>query len=162
MTTPETRITALPGSLAIEVTRRFAAPPELLLRAHTEADLLAQWLGPGDKSMTIERFEPRHGGGYRYAHRDDDGSEYWFRGVYHGDPTREGMIFTFEWEGLPGHVAMETVRFEEQEGGTLLRQLAVFQSVEDRDGMMASGMERGVNDSMEKLAALLARLQAGG
>ena len=84
-----------------------------------------------------------------------------FHGVFHGEPSLDGgVVRTFEFEGYPGHVSLETLILEERDGKTLSRAVSVFQSVEDRDGMIASGMESGVNEGMEKLDELLARLQA--
>jgi len=158
----QTQIIAKPGMPQIEITREFDAPRELLFRAHTEPELLVQWLGPRNLTMTIDRLEPRDGGTWRYTHREADGTEYGFHGVYHGTPSVEGIVQTFEFEGMPGHVSLEKVTFEEQDGKTLLRQNSVFQSVEDRDGMVESGMEDGVNDSMERLDELVARLAPAG
>lgn len=158
----QTQIIAKPGMPQIEITREFDAPRELLFRAHTEPELLVQWLGPRNLTMTIDRLEPRDGGTWRYTHREADGTEYGFHGVYHGTPSVEGIVQTFEFEGMPGHVSLEKVTFEEQDGKTLLRQNSVFQSVEDRDGMVESGMEEGVNDSMERLDELVARLAPAG
>jgi uncharacterized protein YndB with AHSA1/START domain len=152
------RIVAEPGVPQIMMTREFDAPRELLFRAHTDADLLMQWLGPRGLTMTIERFEPRDGGTWHFTHRDADGNEYAFRGVFHGTPSPDGIVRTFEFEGVPGSVSLETATFEDQGGRTLLRHNAVYQSVEDRDAMLQSGMEAGVNDSMERLDELIARL----
>jgi hypothetical protein len=82
-------------------------------------------------------------------------------GVFHATPTPDSTVQTFEFEGVPGHVALETLTLEERDGKTLVRTVSSFQSVEDRDGMTASGMEPGVCDSDERLAELLAKLQAG-
>ena len=100
-------------------------------------------------------------GSWRYIHRDADGNEFAFYGVFHGTPSPDGIVRTFEFEGTPGHVSLETATFEERGGRTLLRMNSVFQSVEDRDGMVQSGMEKGVNDSMERLDELVARLAPG-
>ena len=156
----KTQIIAEPGVPQIVITREFDAPRALLFRAFTEPELLVQWLGPRDLTMTIDRHDVRDGGTWRYIHRDADGNEYGFHGVFHGTPSVDGIVRTFEFEGVPGHVSLETATFEEQGGRTLLRQNAVFQSVEDRDGMIQSGMEAGVNDSMERLEELIARLAA--
>lgn len=153
-----TTIIAEPGVPQILLTREFAAPRDLLFRAHTDPDLFVQWLGPRTQTMTIDHLDVRDGGTWRYIHRDADGNEYGFHGVYHGTPSPDGIVHTFEFEGMPGHVSLETLTFEERGGKTLLRQNTVFQSVEDRDGMIASGMEQGVNDSMERLDELFARL----
>jgi uncharacterized protein YndB with AHSA1/START domain len=155
-----TQIIAEPGVPQILTTREFDAPRDLVFRAHVDPELLLQWLGPRRLKMTIDHYEARDGGTYRYVHRDDDGNEYGFRGVFHGTPTPDGAVQTFEYEGYPGHVSLDTATFEESGGKTILRVNSVFQSVEDRDGMIQEGMEEGVNDSYERLDELLARLQA--
>ena len=91
---------------------------------------------------------------------DAAGHEYGFHGFFHGDPSPEGIVQTFEFEGAPGHVCLQTATLAEHGGTTLVRTVSAFQSVEDRDAMVASGMERGVHDSGERLTELLARLQA--
>jgi uncharacterized protein YndB with AHSA1/START domain len=154
----KTQIIAEPGVPQIVITREFDAPRELLFRAHTDPDLLVQWLGPRRMTMTIDRFDPRDGGIWRYVHWDTDGNEYPFRGVFHGTPSPDGIVQTFEFEGTPGHVSLGTVTFTERGDKTMLSQNAVFQSVEDRDQELQSGMEEGVNDSMDRLDDLLARL----
>jgi uncharacterized protein YndB with AHSA1/START domain len=152
-----TRITAQPGNALIQIEREFDAPRDVVFRAHVDPELLAQWLGPHNMTMTIDHFEPRDGGRYRYVHRDPDGNEYGFRGVFHGDPSPDGTIQTFEWEGLPGHVSLDSAVFEARGDKTLVRVTSAFQSVEDRDGMIASGMESGLNEGYERLDQLLAR-----
>lgn len=154
----KTQITAEPGMPTIQITREFAAPREFLFRAHTDPELLVQWLGPRKLTMTIDRLDPRDGGTWRYTHRDADGTEYGFHGVYHGTPSPDGIVQTFEFEGWPGHVSLETLTFEEHGDKTLVRQNAIYQSVADRDGMIQSGMEEGLNDSMDRLDELIARL----
>ena len=157
-TMAKTQITAEPGVQQIVITREFAAPRDLLFRAYTEPELLVQWLGPRRLTMTVDHFDVRDGGTWRYTHHGADGIEHGFHGVYHGAPSPDGITQTFEYEGAPGHVSLETLTFEERDGKTLVRQSAVFQSVEDRDSAVQSGMEEGINDSMERLDELLARL----
>jgi uncharacterized protein YndB with AHSA1/START domain len=147
-----------PGVQQIEILREFDAPPALVFRAHTDPELLVQWLGPRRLKMTLERFEPRDGGSWHYTHHDEQGTAYGFHGVFHGMPSVEGIVQTFEFEGAPGHVSLESVTFEDRGGKTLLRVLDVFQSVADRDAAVASGMEGGFNESTERLDELLARL----
>ena len=154
----KTTITADPGVPTIVITREFEAPRDLLFRAHSDPDLLVRWLGPRDMTMAIDHFDPRHGGTWRYTHRDAAGNEYGFHGVFHGTPSVDGILQTWEYEGMPGHASLEKATFEERDGRTTLRQVAVYQSVADRDGMIASGMERGVNDSMDRLDELVAEM----
>lgn len=162
MTNKLTRIIAEPGKQEIFIEREFDAPRQLVFKAFTDPELYVQWVGPRGFEMKLETFEPRNGGSWRYIHKDADGNEYAFHGVNHEVSPPERIIGTFEFEGLPekGHVTLETARFETLPGNrTKLRAQSVFQSVEDRDGMLQSGMEEGVNDSYSRLDELLEKLQ---
>jgi uncharacterized protein YndB with AHSA1/START domain len=108
--------------------------------------------------MTIDVYEVRDGGRWRYIHREENGAEHGFHGVFHGTPSIDGIVQTFEYEGVPGHVCLETLTFEEQDGKTVLHINEVYQSVEDRDAMLQSGMESGINESYERLDELIAKL----
>jgi uncharacterized protein YndB with AHSA1/START domain len=157
----KTVVRAEPNKQDVVITREFDAPRELVFKAFTDPKLYVQWLGPRRLVMTLEKFEPRDGGTYHYTHQDKDGNKYGFHGVYHEVTAPERLIDTFEFEGLPekGHVALETVVFEALPGGrTRLMNLSVYQSVADRDGILQSGMEEGLNDSFERLDELLATL----
>ena len=162
MTNKLTKIMAEPGKQEIFIEREFDAPRELVFKAFTDPELYVQWVGPRGFEMKLETFEPRNGGSWRYIHKDADGNEYAFHGVNHEVSPPERIIGTFEFEGLPekGHVTLETARFETLPGNRAkLRAQSVFQSVEDRDGMLQSGMEQGVNDSYSRLDELLEKLQ---
>ena len=128
-----------------------------MYRAFTEPDLLAQWLGPRKYTITVERYELRDGGTWRYLHADDAGNTYAFHGVFHGEASPDGIVQTFEFEGAPGHVSMDTVRFEERDGTTTVRTNSVFQSVEARDAMVDAGMASGMSEGYERLEELVAR-----
>ncbi len=155
----ETHIVAPPGTQQVLMTREFDGPPELLFRAHTEPDLLAQWLGPRALTMIVDHFDVRHGGTWRYIHRNAEGDEQAFHGVFHNTPSvDDGVIQTFEWEGMPAHVVLTTITFEARGRKTLVRTNDVYQSVEDRDAAMESGMIGGVEEGNERLDELLARL----
>ncbi|HTH52019.1 MAG TPA: SRPBCC family protein [Pyrinomonadaceae bacterium] len=160
MSENKTVITAEPGKQELFIDREFDATRELVFRAHTEPELYEQWVGPDDLTMTVERMEAVDGGSYRFVH-ERDGHKYTFHGVYHEVLSPERIIGTFEFDGLPekGHVIMGTTRFEDLGGGRS-RLESVFQSVADRDGMLQSGMERGVDDGYRKLDSLLPTLVA--
>jgi uncharacterized protein YndB with AHSA1/START domain/dihydrofolate reductase len=149
-----TTITAQPGTPYIDVVREFDAPPELVFHAHTDPELVAQWLGPRGMQMEVLEHDARTGGGYRYVHRGREG-EYRFRGVFHTVVPDRLIVQTFEYEGKPEQVSLETARFEGIDGRTRLTMRRVFGSVEERDEMVAAGMENGVRDSMERLAEVL-------
>lgn len=156
----KTTIKAEPGKQELFITREFDAPRDLVFKACSTPELMVQWLGPRGMTMKVEKFEPNSNGHYRYIHIDQNGNAYGFHGVFHEVKAPERTIQTFEFEGLPeaGHVALETARFEELPGGrTRLTIQSVFQSVADRDGMVQSGMERGVTDGHERLDELLAK-----
>jgi uncharacterized protein YndB with AHSA1/START domain len=158
----KTTVTAEPGKQEVFITREFDAPRELVFKAHTDPDLYVQWLGPRGYEMVLETFEPHSGGRYRYIHKDPQGNEYGFHGVFH-EISEELMIQTFEFEGLPerGHVTLDTMRLEKLPGDrTRITVQSVFQSVADRDGMIQSGMERGVREGYERLDERLADLLA--
>ena len=156
-----TRITAEPGLPFIDIEREFAAPRELLFRAFVDPELLVEWLGPAKYVTIFERMEVRHGGSWRFVQRGADGAEHGFRGVFHGEPSVEGITQTWEYEGWPGRVSLERITFDEHDGRTTVRAHTAYQSVEDRDGMVASGMEGGVNEGYARLDGLLERLVAG-
>ncbi len=156
------KITAEPGKQELIITREFDAPRALVFRTFTDPDLYVQWIGPRGLTTTLETFEPRTGGSWRYVQRDQGGNEFAFHGVHHEVLPPERMIGTFEFEGLPetGHALLQVARFGELPGNqTRLTSQSVFLSVEDRDGMMQTGMEEGINQSYERLDELLEELQ---
>ncbi len=146
---------AEPGKQEVTFTRVFDASRERLFRAYTDPKLIPQWWGPRRLSTTIDKGDARPGGQWRYVHHDADGREHAFHGVYHDVVAPERIVQTFEYEGVPGHVSLDTVTFEERDGKTILRGLSVFQSIADRDGMVSAGMSSGLAESMDRLAELL-------
>ncbi|GBG10692.1 ATPase [Paenibacillus agaridevorans] len=162
-TVNETKLIAEPGSQMIKIEREFNAPRELVFEAFTDAKLFVEWMGPRILKMNLETFEPRDGGRWKYVHSDNDGNAYAFRGVFHEVTAPVRIIQTFEFEGLPekGHVSLETAEFVELPGGrTRIVMESIFRSVADRDGMLQSGMESGMNDSFLRLGELLEKLQS--
>jgi uncharacterized protein YndB with AHSA1/START domain len=156
MTMSSTEITAEPGTALITITREFDASPEQLLQAYVDPKLLALWLGPRRLSMDVVCYEPEDGGRWRYVQSGEDGVAHGFHGVFHGTPSVEnGIVQTFEYEGAPGHVSLDTATFIPRDGKTVLRMDSAFQSVEARDAMVASGMAEGIEDSMDRLTELL-------
>lgn len=158
----KTIIIAEPGKQEILIMREFDALRELVFQAFTDPELYVQWLGPRRLTTRLDTFEPRSGGRWRYLQKDQSGNEFSFHGVYHEVRAPERIIDTFEFEGLPeaGHVALETITLEALPGGrTRLTTQSVFQSVADRDGMLQSGAEEGLNDSHERLTELLEKMQ---
>ena len=157
MTVGKTSIVAEPGRQEVVVTRLFDVPREKLFQAMNDPQLIPQWWGPADLTTTVERYDAKAKGSWRFIQQDAAGEKYGFHGVFHAFEAPERMVMTFEYEGVPGHVSMQTITLEDVDGKTLLREHTVFQSVEDRDGMVQTGMEVGINASMQRLDAMLAK-----
>ena len=156
-TTGETEITTDPKVPVIRITREFDASPAKVFRAHTDPDLLVQWLGPRDLEMTVDYFDCRTGGSYRYLHRRGT-DEFGFHGSFHEVRPDTAIVQTFTFEGVPDGVALERAEFEELDGGrTRLTVTSLVGSFEERDAILASGMEHGVREGYEKLDELLRR-----
>ena len=154
----KTTVIAEPGKLDLTRTRIFDAPRELVFKAYTDPSLIPQWWGPKLYTTTVEKMDPKPGGSWRFVQRDAEGHEFGFHGVYHEVRRPEQTVDTFEYEGFPGHVLLESATMEDLGGGkTKLTVHSVYQSVEDRDGMIASGMEKGMSESHERLDELLAK-----
>ena len=154
--TRETEITADPDLPLIRITREFDAPPEKVFRAHTDPDLLVQWMGPRSTEMRIEHLDCRTGGSYRYVHISD-GVEYGFRGCYHEVRPAEVIVQTFSFDGMPDGVALERLVLEDLGNGrTRLTATSLVDSFESRDAMIASGMEHGIREGYERLDEVLA------
>jgi uncharacterized protein YndB with AHSA1/START domain len=151
-----TTITANPGEQVVDIERVIDGPLAHVYRAYTEPELIAQWMGPRGYEMDVERFDVRDGGTWRFVHIAPDGGTYGFHGCYHSVIPEESMLQTFEFEGAPGHVSLERVQFEDLGPKTRVRVHAVYQSVEDRDAMVASGMAMGVTEGFERMDELLA------
>jgi uncharacterized protein YndB with AHSA1/START domain len=152
------KLVAEPGKHDIVTSREFNAPRDLVFKAFTDPTLLPKWWGPTRMTTTIDQMEVRMGGIWRYVLRDLAGNESGFHGVYHEVLASKRLVFTFEWEGMPGHVLLETVTFAAHDGKTLVTDSSIFQSVADRDGMLRSGMEEGTNESYDRLDDLLANV----
>jgi uncharacterized protein YndB with AHSA1/START domain len=150
------QLIAEPGKQEFTITRIFDAPRELVFKMMMDPKLIPQWWGPRIYTTTVDKMEVRPGGGWRFVQRGEDGNEFGFHGVYHSITPSERVVQTFEFEGMPGHVILETVTYEDLNGQTKLTEQSVFQSVEDRDGMLNSGMEGGASESMERFKVLLA------
>jgi uncharacterized protein YndB with AHSA1/START domain len=155
--TETTTFTAAPGSSQVITDRLLSASPEKVFKALTDPELIAQWWGPRRLATVIEQYEPRRGGQWRFVHTDDDGNEFGFRGVIH-EIGPELITQTFEFDGMPGHTILEQMTITPEGEGTRIHGVSAFTSVEDRDGMVSSGMEGGLTESHDRLQELLDRI----
>ncbi|WP_338886575.1 SRPBCC family protein [Rhodococcus sovatensis] len=144
------------GMPFIAISREFDAPVDALFRAHKEPELVKQWLGPNGYDMEIESYDFSTGGRYRYVHIDPEGNRYAFNGVFHVVRENEFAIQTFEFEGYPDVVSIEALTFVDLgDGRTRLDIHSAYPSLESRDGMAQSGMEKGVSEGYERLDVIL-------
>jgi uncharacterized protein YndB with AHSA1/START domain len=146
-----------PTDRSIRIERVFDAPRDRVWRAFTDPKLVAQWWGRGNK-LVIERLEVERGGHWRFVEHSPDGV-HGFEGRYREVTPPSRLVQTFEWDGMPGYVIIETIEFEEVGSGrTKVVNTSLFYATEERDGMLASGMEEGLNQSYAALDRLLATL----
>jgi uncharacterized protein YndB with AHSA1/START domain len=151
----QAEIEADPSVPIIHIRRDFAATPAQLLRAHTDPELFAQWIGPEAMTTRIDYWDARTGGSWRYLSYSN-GQDHAFRGTFHTvDENR--IVQTFTWEGLPDDVSLETMTFDDLgDGTTRMHITSLCESFDARDGWLSSGMESGVNEGYAKIDALLA------
>ncbi len=147
-----------PSDREIRIEREFDAPRDLVFATITDPELIPQWWGPRGTTAVVDQMDVSPGGSWRFVIHDSDGVETAFRGTYREVAPPERVVQTFEWEGMPGHVAVETAVFEDLGDRTRLITTTLFHTTEERDGMLSSGMEKGANETYERLDELLARL----
>lgn len=153
----QTEITVDPDVPLVRIVRDFDASPEKVYRAHTDPELLAQWLGPRRHTTRVDHYDCRTGGSYRYL-MASDGNEFGFHGSFHEVRPSELIVQTFTFEGVPDGVALERIVFEDLgDGRTRLTTTSLVDSFQDRDAFVASGMEDGVREGYDRLDELLSR-----
>ena len=146
-----------PTDREIHIERVFDAPRDRVFAAFTDPELIPEWWGPRGTTTVVDRMDVRAGGSWRFVVRDPDGTEQGFRGTFREVTPPERIVWTWEWEGMPGHVSIETATFEDLGDRTLMTSVALYHTTEERDGMLGSGMERGMNETYARLDELLAR-----
>ncbi len=146
-----------PSDRELRSERVFDAPRDIVWRAYTEPDLIRQWWGRGNP-LDIERYEFERGGHWRFVEHAD-GETHGFEGRFREITPKDRIVMTFEWDGMPGHVLVETVTFEPVGNNqTRVVSTSLFHTTEERDGMAAAGAEGGLNESYAALDRLLATL----
>ena len=147
-----------PTDREIRIERVFDAPRDRVWRAFTEPELVAQWWGRGNR-LVIERLEVERGGHWRFVEHSD-GGEHGFEGRFREVTPPERMVQTFEWDGMPGYTVLEAVELQDMgDGRTRVVNTSLFYTTEERDGMLQSGMEGGLNESYAALDRVLATMR---
>lgn len=155
MTQTKTEMTIDRDGRQLRISRQFDAPRERVWQAMTDAQLMPQWWGPAYLTTTVERLELRPGGRYRFVQRDAEGNEYAFRGEYRAVEPPERLAMSFEFEGMAGHVVEQVMTLSESGGRTTLTVVEQYASLEDLEGILQTDMEAGMNESYDRLDALL-------
>lgn len=145
-----------PGDREIHVERVFDAPRERVFAAYTDPELIPQWWGQRGTTTVVEEMDATTGGSWRFASQSSDGSRIVFRGVFREVTSPERIVQTFEWDGMPGYVSVDTATFEDLGDRTKVVSDTIFYTAEERDGMLESGMESGMNETFDRLDELLA------
>jgi uncharacterized protein YndB with AHSA1/START domain len=145
-----------PSDREVVIERVFDAPRERVFAAFTDPGLIPQWWGRYEDTTTVDKMEVKPGGDYRFITADSSGDEQAFRGTFREVAPPERIVQTQEWEGMPGHVLVETVVFEDLVERTKVTSTSLFHTTEERDGMVDSGMEAGVVEMYARLDELLA------
>ncbi|MCE9673318.1 SRPBCC domain-containing protein [Myxococcus stipitatus] len=149
-------VVTLPTEREIRVERVFEAPRERVWRAMTDPKQVARWWGRGHL-LVVERLEVERGGHWRFVEHAEDGV-HGFEGRFREVSPPERMVQTFEWDGMPGHVIVNTTTLEDLgDGRTRVVTTSLFHTTEERDGMAASDMAEGLEQSQRALDALLAQ-----
>jgi uncharacterized protein YndB with AHSA1/START domain len=152
-------LVAMPNQHSIIATCFINAPRDLVFKVMNDPETIPEWWGPRVLTTVVDKMEPWSGGGWRYVVSNSKGNEWAFHGVYHTIEEPLQTVLTYEYEGLPGKVSLETTTYEDQDGGTLLTTTSIFQSIEDRDDMMQSDMQDGSDQTMDRLEELLTKMQ---
>ena len=147
-----------PTEREIRIEREFNAPRDRVFAVYTDPKLIPEWWGPRGTTTIVDQMDVRPGGSWRFVMRNPDGSETGFRGTYREVTPPERIVQTFEWEGMPGHVSVETATLQDLGDRTRVTTVSIFHTTEERDGMLQSGMEGGLNETYARLDELLARL----
>jgi uncharacterized protein YndB with AHSA1/START domain len=156
----QANVTAIttPADREIRIERIFDAPRDRVFAIYTDPALIPEWWGPRGTTTIVDQMDVRTGGSWRFITRGPDGSESAFRGSYREVTPPERIVQTFEWEPMAGHVSVETAVFEDLGDRTRVVTTSLFHTAEERDGMLASGMEGGLNETYARLDELLVRL----
>lgn len=149
VTTPEER--------TIRIERTFDAPRERVFTTFTDPDLIPQWWGQRGDTTVVEQMDPVTGGDWRFRCENPKGTIV-FRGTYREVTPPERIVQTFEWDGMPGYVSVDDSVFEDLgDGRTRIVTTSTFFENEERDGMLDAGMEKGLNETYDRLEELLAK-----
>jgi uncharacterized protein YndB with AHSA1/START domain len=152
----------LPADEQILITREFNAPSQHVWQAYTTPELVKRWWSGDRGEVTSAEIDLRVGGKWRYAMTANGGFEVVFRGEYREIVPTERLVNTEVFEGIPDpdeHTGLVTVTLTEKDGGTYLEMLCEYRDRTDRDAVIASGMEDGMQEAMdhlEKVASALA------
>jgi uncharacterized protein YndB with AHSA1/START domain len=153
-----TYLIADPGIQEVVVTHIFDAPRELVFRVYSEPNLIPLWWGPRYMKTTVDKMDFRPGGSWRFIQSDGFGNVYPYHGVYHEIAPPLRLVYTFEFESMPGNISLETGNFEQLNDQTRVTNKSIFQSIADRDGMILSGVDDDITESYDRFVEVLNKI----
>ncbi|MDW7733633.1 MAG: SRPBCC domain-containing protein [Methanolobus sp.] len=161
---PETDFAVNKEKLEVVIKHIFDAPRELVWKTITDPNSIPDWWGPGNMTTVVDKMDVKKGGAWRYVHKDEQDNEYGFNGVYKEVKEPEVLSDTFNYEPIgPGHELTETMELEELEGGkTKATSVSRYNTLEDLEGMVQSGMKEGVIETYDRLDELLEDVRSKG
>jgi len=151
VTSSRKAVVTLPEDTQILITREFDAPARLVYRAWTEPELVRRWWSGDRGEMTSAEIDLRVGGTWRFVMTASAGFEVAFHGEYQEIVPAERIVSTEVFEGMPDAGALSTTTFSEENGRTELRILVQHSSQENRDAHINSGMEDGMQESLNRM-----------
>jgi len=140
--------------LEVRITKVFNAPPQRMWQAFTTPEEIAKWW---DKT-TIDKHDFKVGGQWRFVSKDDEdpNKEHGFKGEFKEIDEPKKIVRTFEYEPWAGHIMLETVTFEAMpDNQTKMVTVSKYDNLDDLNGMVNSGMERGATAGLDRLAKLV-------
>ena len=153
-TTSGTAKVTLPSDNQILITREFNAAKHLVWKAYTTPDLVKRWWSGDKGTVTSAEIDLRVGGAWRYVMAANGGFEVAFRGEYREIDAPDRLVNTEIFEGIPEpdeHAGLVTVTLTEKDGRTYMEMLCDYRDQADRDAVVASGMESGMQESFDHL-----------
>ncbi|MFZ0545173.1 MAG: SRPBCC domain-containing protein [Candidatus Promineifilaceae bacterium] len=147
--------------LSFSMSRVFNAPRDLVWNVVTDPALIPEWWGRRHSTTIVAKMDFKVGGGWRYIERDTEGNEHPFKGIYKEIDPPHRLVYTFEYEPFAGHVSTDTITLKElPDGKTKLLTTTTFDTLEDLEGMIQSGMEDGATETWDQLEELLEKVVA--
>jgi uncharacterized protein YndB with AHSA1/START domain len=143
----------------IVITQIYDALRGLVFKTYSEPAYIPKWWGPRAIVTIVDEMNFRPGGNWRFINSGVDGREHVFSGQYRKIIPNELVVYSSEYEAMPGRVSVSKTVFEDQGDKTRMTDTTSFTNKENRDYMLSSDMGTSIEESGERFAELLVKLQ---